>query len=98
MTQLELPSTNQPTYGAQNEAYRRERTKNTESLLFTGGCGGLGYEGATKRNVYIGLRLLYVWGRFVYVYTTNDLRTEGCTFTRVALFICKWVNPLSVGV
>ena len=59
---------------------------------------GLGCEVATKRNVYIGLRLLYVWGKFVYVRGTIDLRTEGCTFTRVAFFVCVWVNPMFVGV
>ena len=54
--------------------------------------------GLTKRNVYIGLHLLYVWGKLVYVRWTIDLRTEGCTFTRVAFFVCVWVNPLYVGV
>lgn len=63
-----------------------------------------GCEGGTKRNVYIGLRLLYVWGLFVYINSTLDLRInaeglrmEGCTFTRVAFFVCVRVNPLSVG-
>ena len=42
--------------------------------------------------------MLYVWGKFVYVRGTIDLRTEGCTFTRVAFFVCVWINPLSVGV
>lgn len=35
--------------------------------------------------------MLYVWQIFVYVRETIDLHTMGCTFTRVAFFVCEWV-------
>lgn len=64
-----------------------------------------GCEGGTKRNVYIGLRLLYVWGLFVYINSTLDLRinAEGLrmevlhVYACGLFFVCVRVNPLSVG-
>lgn len=46
----------------------------------------------------MGLHLLYILDFLVNVDVTDALRTRGCTFTRVAFFVCMRVNPLSVGV